>query len=171
MTVFWKQSRRALLALAVAIGPMLAPAGGPFAPGLGGAAMASQLPVSPVALQVVTAKATHRFNIEIAADDATRAEGLMFRTSLAPDAGMLFDFKREQPVYFWMKNTYVSLDMIFVRADGTIARIAEATKPLSEAIVPSGEAVRFVLEVPAGTARRLGIAAGDRLVHPAIPAR
>ena len=132
---------------------------------------AADLPVSAVPLEVVTAKARHPFRIEIAADDATRAEGLMFRTALAPDAGMLFDFKRNEPVYFWMKNTYVSLDMIFARADGTIARIAEATTPLSEAIVPSGSPVRYVLEVPAGTAKRLGIAAGDRLVHPAIPSQ
>lgn len=156
MTAFPVIVRNALVALALI-----------FA---GTSAFAADLPVSPTVLEVVTAKARHPFHIEIAADDATRAQGLMFRTELAPDAGMLFDFRREQPVFFWMKNTYVSLDMIFARADGTIATIAQATTPLSEAIVPSGEPVRFVLEVPAGTAKRLGLARGDRLVHPAIPA-
>ena len=90
----------------------------------------------------------------------------MFRTQMARDHGMLFDFKREQPVYFWMKNTYLSLDMIFVKADGTILSIAENTTPLSEATVPSGGPVRFVFEVVAGTSKRLGIAPGDKVVHP-----
>ncbi len=117
-------------------------------------------------LEIRTAKATFTFTVEIADSDAKREEGLMFRTQMAPEHGMLFDFKREQPVYFWMKNTYLSLDMIFVRADGTILSIAENTTPLSEALVPSGGPVRFVFEVVAGTTRRLGITAGDRVVHP-----
>ncbi|WP_333821570.1 DUF192 domain-containing protein [Pinisolibacter sp.] len=117
-------------------------------------------------LEIRTAKATHGFTVEIADTDAKREEGLMFRTQMARDHGMLFDFKREQPVYFWMKNTYLSLDMIFVRADGTILSIAENTTPLSEALVPAGGPVRFVFEVVAGTTKRLGIAPGDRVVHP-----
>ena len=79
---------------------------------------------------------------------------------------MLFDFHQEQPASFWMKNTYISLDMIFIRADGHILRIAENTVPLSETIVPSGGPVRAVLEVIAGTARKLGIEPGDRVAHP-----
>ena len=117
-------------------------------------------------LEIRTATATHPFTVEIADTDAKRTEGLMFRTAMAPDHGMLFDFRREQPVWFWMKNTYLSLDMIFVRADGTILSIAENTTPLSEAMVPSGGPVRFVFEVLAGTAKRLAVAPGDRIVHP-----
>jgi hypothetical protein len=143
--------------------------------GLGlGLALGSGLPVSaqPAAaagktepLSVVTGAGRHVFQVEIADTDEARAQGLMFRTALAADAGMLFDFKREQETGFWMKNTYVSLDMIFVKADGRIHRIAEATTPLSEALVPSNGPVRFVLEVVAGTARRLGLKAGDRIEH------
>jgi uncharacterized membrane protein (UPF0127 family) len=79
---------------------------------------------------------------------------------------MLFDFKTEQDVAFWMQNTYIPLDMIFIRADGRILRIAENTEPMSTKQIPSGGPVMAVLEVIAGTARKLGIAAGDRVAHP-----
>lgn len=90
----------------------------------------------------------------------------MFRKSLAPDAGMLFDFHTPDFQTFWMKNTVIPLDMIFIRADGRILRIAENTVPLSETLVPSGGPVRAVLEVIGGTAKKLGIAPGDRVTHP-----
>ena len=90
----------------------------------------------------------------------------MFRRTLAPDAGMLFDFEREQMVSMWMKNTYLSLDMLFVRADGIIHRIEASTEPLSERSISSGAPVRAVLELNAGTAARLGLRPGDRLIHP-----
>jgi uncharacterized membrane protein (UPF0127 family) len=99
-------------------------------------------------------------------EEADRARGLMFRRSLAPDRGMLFDFARVEPVSMWMKNTYVSLDMIFIRPNGTVARVAENTEPLSTRTVSSGEPVLAVLEVVAGTAKRLGIKPGDRVEHP-----
>lgn len=121
-------------------------------------------------LEIVSATGRHAFRVEVADTEEKRAEGLMYRTKMDPDYGMLFDFKREQNVYFWMKNTYVSLDMIFVRSDGTIAHIAEDTVPLSEATVPSRSPVRFVFEVVAGTTKRLGIKPGDRVVHPLIRA-
>jgi uncharacterized membrane protein (UPF0127 family) len=116
-------------------------------------------------LAIVTAGARHDFMVEVARDDATRAQGLMYRRSLSPDRGMLFDFKRVEPVSMWMQNTYVSLDMLFVRPDGTIARVAQNTEPLSTRTIPSGEPVLAVLEVVAGTAARLGIRAGDRVEH------
>ena len=84
---------------------------------------------------------------------------------------MLFDFKREQEVTFWMKNTYISLDMIFIRADGRTLRIAKNTRPLSQRLVPSGGKVRAVLEVIAGTATKLGLAPGDRVAHSIFGAR
>jgi uncharacterized membrane protein (UPF0127 family) len=115
--------------------------------------------------------ARHAFMVEVARSDADRAQGLMFRRTLAPDRGMLFDFKRVEPVSMWMQNTYVSLDMLFIRPDGTIARIAANTEPLSTRTIPSGEPVLAVLEVPAGTAARLGIRAGDRVEHPLFKSR
>lgn len=139
-----------------------------FAPATASAQSAPATTVAAPRLEIVSGDKTHAFTVEIADTDAKRAEGLMFRTAMAPDHGMLFDFKREQPVWFWMKNTYLSLDMIFVKADGTILSIAENTTPLSEATVPSGGPVRFVFEVVAGTAKRLGLKAGDRVVHPLV---
>ena len=90
----------------------------------------------------------------------------MYRRELPEGRGMLFDFSPEQPVSMWMKNTYIPLDMIFIRADGRILRIAENTTPESEAIIPAGRPVRGVLEVIGGTAKKFGIAPGDRVAHP-----
>lgn len=117
-------------------------------------------------LVIMTAGGRTSFEIEVVDTVENRAKGLMFRTEMAPDHGMLFDFHREEPVWFWMKNTYLPLDMIFARADGTVISIAENTIPLSEATVPSNGPVRFVFEVNAGTVARLGIRVGDRLLHP-----
>ena len=108
----------------------------------------------------------HVFSVEVADNDAERAKGLMYRKELPEGRGMLFDFHREQDVSFWMQNTYIPLDMIFIRADGRILRIAENTEPLSTRLVPSGGPVRAVLEVIGGSARKLGIAPGDRVASP-----
>ena len=108
----------------------------------------------------------HSFKVEVARNDADRAQGLMFRRAMPADHGMLFDFQQVAPVSMWMQNTYLPLDMLFVRADGTIARIATNTEPLSTRTIPSGEPVLAVLELNAGTAGRLGLKAGDRLEHP-----
>ncbi|PVE24138.1 hypothetical protein DC522_12500 [Microvirga sp. KLBC 81] len=130
---------------------------------LAGAAYAQALEV----LSVVTQGGQRQsFQVEVARNDADRAQGLMFRRSMAPDRGMLFDFGRVEPVSMWMQNTYLSLDMLFIRQDGTIARIAANTEPLSTRTIPSGEPVLAVLELNAGTAARLGIKAGDRIEHP-----
>jgi len=122
-------------------------------------------------LEIVSKTGVHTFAVELAVTPEEQARGLMFRRELPEGQGMLFDFQREQPATFWMKNTYVSLDMIFIRAAGRILRIAENTVPLSEALVPSGGPVRAVLEVVAGTARKLGIAPGDRVAHPIFSGR
>ncbi|MEX2129613.1 MAG: DUF192 domain-containing protein [Xanthobacteraceae bacterium] len=116
-------------------------------------------------LEIVTRSGVHVFDVEMATTPDERSKGLMFRRELPQGRGMLFDFEGEGPVAMWMRNTYVSLDMIFIRADGRIARIAENTKPLSEQTIPSGAPVKAVLEVVAGTAKRLGIAPGDRVAH------
>jgi uncharacterized membrane protein (UPF0127 family) len=122
-------------------------------------------------LEIVSKNGTHVFGVEMAVTPEEQARGLMFRRELPEKQGMLFDFKREQPTSFWMKNTYVPLDMIFIRADGRILNIAENTVPLSEALVASRGPVQAVLEVIAGTTKKLGIATGDRVVHPIFGGR
>lgn len=103
-----------------------------------------------------------RFAVEIADDDTSRMKGLMFRKEMALDAGMLFEFPDDHFRSFWMKNTILPLDMLFIRADGTIARIATA-KPLDETPVPSGEPIAAVLEIRGGRAAELGIRTGDKV--------
>ena len=134
-----------------------------FAIALAGAAVAQAL--EPLSI-VTQGGQKQTFQVEVARDDAQRAQGLMFRRSMAPDRGMLFDFGRVEPVSMWMQNTYLSLDMLFIRPDGTIARIAANTEPLSTRTISSGEPVLAVLELNAGTAAKLGIKPGDRVEHP-----
>jgi uncharacterized protein len=117
-------------------------------------------------LEIASKTGVHSFTVEVMTNDEERARGLMYRRELPEGRGMLFDFKSEQPVSFWMKNTYIPLDMIFIRADGRILSIAENTEPLSERLVPSGGPVLGVLEVIGGTAKKLGIAPGDRVSYP-----
>lgn len=108
------------------------------------------------------------FQVELAKTPDERRIGLMHRHQMAPDHGMLFDFGQTAPVAMWMRNTYIPLDMLFIRADGEIANIAHDTVPQSEAILASEGPVRAVLEVPAGTSRLLGIEPGDLVQHPTL---
>ena len=117
-------------------------------------------------VEIASKTGVHVFSVDLAVTDEERARGLMYRQSVPESYGMLFDFKRDQEVDMWMKNTYVSLDMIFIQSDGRIRRIAENTETQSEKIIPSGGQVRAVLEVVAGTARKLGIEPGDRVASP-----
>ncbi|MDB5610932.1 MAG: hypothetical protein JWP25_7832 [Bradyrhizobium sp.] len=117
-------------------------------------------------LEIVTKSGVHVFSVEMATTEEEKTTGLMYRKELADGKGMLFDFSPEQQVSMWMKNTYISLDMIFIRADGRILRIAENTEPLSTKIIPSNGLAKGVLEVIAGTAQKYGIAPGDRVGHP-----
>jgi uncharacterized membrane protein (UPF0127 family) len=121
-------------------------------------------------LEIVSKTGVHVFAVEVAVTDAERSKGLMFRKELPEGRGMLFDFHREQDVAMWMRNTYIPLDMLFIRGDGRIRRIAENTEPLSTRIIPSGGPVRAVLELAGGTAHKLGIAAGDRVAFPIFEA-
>jgi uncharacterized protein len=114
-------------------------------------------------LEIASKTGVHAFQVEMAVTPEEKERGLMFRRELPEGHGMLFDFQFDQNVAFWMKNTYIPLDMLFIRADGRILRIAENTEPLSERNIPSGGPVRAVLEVIGGTAKKLGIAAGDRV--------
>jgi uncharacterized membrane protein (UPF0127 family) len=122
-------------------------------------------------LEIVTKTGVHVFSVEMATTEEEKATGLMYRKELPDGKGMLFDFSPEQEVSMWMKNTYIPLDMIFIRADGRIIRIAENTEPLSTKIIPSRGLAKGVLEVIAGTAQRYGIAPGDRVAHPLFNSR
>jgi uncharacterized membrane protein (UPF0127 family) len=122
-------------------------------------------------LEIVSKTGVHVFSVEVVDTEAAREKGLMFRKKLPEGQGMLFDFQSEQPVTFWMQNTYIPLDMIFIRGNGRILSIAENTEPLSTRMIPSGGPVRGVLEVIGGTARKLGIAPGDRVAFPIFNAR
>jgi uncharacterized membrane protein (UPF0127 family) len=119
-------------------------------------------------LTIKTAAAEHQFTIEVVDTDASRAQGLMFRTALAPDAGMLFDFKQSRQVSFWMQNTLIPLDMLFIRPDGTIANIHVNAKPLDPTSIPSDGPVQFVFEIAGGRSVELGIKAGDTVIHDRI---
>jgi uncharacterized membrane protein (UPF0127 family) len=128
-------------------------------------------PAGQQTLEIASKTGVHVFAVEIADNDTERAKGLMYRRELPEGQGMLFDFHREQEVSFWMQNTYIPLDMVFIRGDGRILRIAENTEPLSTRLIPSGGPVRAVLEVIGGTTRKLGIAPGDRVASPIFNAR
>jgi uncharacterized membrane protein (UPF0127 family) len=117
-------------------------------------------------VEIVSKNGIHLFAVELAANDEQRARGLMYRRELPEGRGMLFDFMREQEISMWMQNTYIPLDMIFIRGDGRILRIAENTEPLSTRVISSGGPARAVLEVLGGTTRKLGIKPGDRVGHP-----
>ncbi len=106
-----------------------------------------------------------------AATEQEKETGLMYRKEVPDGKGMLFDFSPPQEVSMWMKNTYVSLDMIFIRADGRILRIAENTEPMSTKIISSQGLAKGVLEVVAGTAKKYGIEPGDRVGHPLFNGR
>jgi uncharacterized membrane protein (UPF0127 family) len=122
-------------------------------------------------LQIATPDARlHTFSIWVADNDVRRARGLMFVRELADDEGMLFIYPKAQPVSMWMKNTYIPLDMLFVRADGRIERIAKNTTPHSLETIESGNPVRAVVELKAGAAARLKLRAGAQVIHPAFSA-
>ena len=121
------------------------------------------LPTTPLIIDTV--KGANPFTVEMALTGEQQERGLMFRRTLAPNAGMLFDFTREGEQSFWMKNTLIPLDLVFIKANGTIARVAPNCKPLSEEPIPSYEPVRAVLEIPGGRAAELGMKAGDRVRH------
>ena len=121
-------------------------------------------------LVVHTATGAHPFTVELVDTPETRARGLMFRGSLAPDAGMLFDFKEERPVSFWMRNTFIPLDIVFIRADGTVANVHVKARPHDTTGIPSTGAVTYVLEIAGGRSEEIGLEAGDRIEHDRIGA-
>jgi len=119
-------------------------------------------------LVIESRNGSHPFTVEVVDTPETRAKGLMYREALAPDAGMLFDFKETREVSFWMSNTLIPLDMVFITAEGLVANVHANARPLDLTSIPSEGPVMFVLEIPGGRARELGITAGDRVVHDRI---
>lgn len=147
------------LLVAIAVGlaacsPTVAPADAP--------AGQPQAGLRQVPLTITSARGVHNFTVDVAATPQQQETGLMFVKHLAPDRGMIFPYDPPQPVAFWMHNTLIPLDMVFIRADGTIARIATA-KPLDDTPVPSGEPIAAVLEIAGGRAAQLGIVPGDKV--------
>jgi hypothetical protein len=130
-----------------------------------GAGPALSLPVETIGID--TPKGPAQFQVEVAADQQSQERGLMYRTKMAPSAGMIFDLHVAQPVGFWMKNTYLPLDIVFVRADGTISTIEPNATPMSTNSIRSAEPVRAVIELIGGRAHDLGIVPGAR-VHGSI---
>ncbi len=126
-------------------------------------AQQSELPLEALAIE--TSAGMRLFQVEVARMPEQRAIGLMWRKTMAPDSGMLFDFDVERHVTMWMQNTPLSLDMLFIKEDGSVASIAADTTPFSIDRISSGVQVGAVLELLAGSAERLGIAPGDRVRH------
>ena len=116
-------------------------------------------------LTLHTESGAHRIDIEVAESDREKAFGLMFRRSMGDNEGMLFPYPTQQEITMWMRNTFISLDMIFIRGDGIVHRIATDTEPHSERVIASEGNVTGVLEMKAGSARRLGLKPGDRAEH------
>jgi uncharacterized membrane protein (UPF0127 family) len=117
---------------------------------------------------LITRTGQHTIRAEIADTAAKRELGLMFRRSLPEDQGMLFLFGAERVIEMWMKNTHISLDMIFIASNGTVVSIAKNTEPFSESIISSGSPASAVLEVNAGVAHRLSLKVGDKVIHPRL---
>ncbi|MEQ8964843.1 MAG: DUF192 domain-containing protein [Azospirillaceae bacterium] len=128
-----------------------------------------ELPTEPLAIETQRGGVYH-FTVEMALTRQQQAMGLMFRESLGADRGMLFVFDPPRRASFWMRNTLISLDMLFIAPDGRILNIARRTEPLSEESRPSDGIARGVLELRGGLTELLGIRAGDRVLHPAFGA-
>jgi len=162
-------SRRGLLAVAAV-----------FA--MAGAAQAANLPrqnpktcrgqpeIKPLEpLQIRTDKGLKTFTVEVADSPIRQEYGLMCRKALAPDRGMLFLFASQEPRYFWMRNTLIPLDIIYISADGKVVSITRNARPLDDTPLPSAGPAKFVLELAGGRAAQIGVLPGDQVLHRAIP--
>ena len=156
-----------MLALALAASPVVAQQ----IPRMDPAHCTGQPEIKPLQpLEISTSKGPAKFMVEFADTEKTREYGLMCRKVMAPDRGMLFDFKGPvDNVAFWMRNTLIPLDIVYIRPDGTVLSIARNVPPLNENPVPAGGRIRAVLELASGRAAQLGILPGDRIVHRIFP--
>ncbi len=131
-----------------------------------GPTRAQSLEITPLSIRTATGE--HAYRVELADSDVERETGLMFRTELARDAGMLFVYPQDQFIGLWMRNTLIPLDMVFIRADGTVSSVAKGAVPHDETPIVSKEPLRAVLELAAGEADRIGVKPGDRVLHAAF---
>lgn len=160
-------SKGAAICVALFVLPPLFLAAWPFVNALVDLVPAAYAKMRQDSLKIVSAGgAEHSFAIEVASTEQEKALGLMFRTELKDSQGMLFPYPIERSLQMWMHNTYIPLDMLFIRADGTITRIEEQADPLSDRVISSGAPVLAVLEIPGGASSRLGIKAGDKVNYP-----
>jgi len=154
-----RPGRRLLLAA-----PLILPAAVASAPAA--CAQGNDIVFPRSSLAIVTGGREIKFDVEMATNESQRERGLMYRKQLGPYEGMLFDFQDERPVSFWMKNTLIPLDMVFIAADGTVRHVHANAVPMSTETIPSEHPVRGVLEINGGSARLLGIKPGDKVKHP-----
>ncbi|MBS1167612.1 MAG: hypothetical protein H6R00_3637 [Proteobacteria bacterium] len=139
--------------------------------GNGSSAGQGDNPVGPrSSLSIETPTGVYPYQVEVADTDESRSRGLMFRREVTPGTGMLFDMGGTRDVAFWMHNTFVPLDIVFISEKGRVVSIAHGAKPQSDTRIPSQSPVRFVLELPTPEAKRIGLAIGDQVRHPAIDA-
>lgn len=153
--------KRLAIVLAAALAACAPNGGGASEPALA----RSEAGLEQVRVTIRSASGEHRFIAEVARTSDEQQRGMMFRESIAPDRAMIFPYDPPQETAFWMENTMIPLDIIFIRTDGAIARIVTA-EPLSRDLVPSGEPVAAVLEIAGGRAAQLGIKAGDTVEWP-----
>jgi uncharacterized protein len=166
-TVAWSSTKGAAICVALFIFPPLFVAAWPFVNALVDLVPPAAAKMRQDTLKIVSGGGVeHSFSIEVASTDREKALGLMFRTELSDGQGMLFPYAVERGLQMWMHNTYIPLDMLFIRADGTITRIEERAEPLSDRVISSGAPVLAVLEIPGGASARLGIKAGDKVRYP-----
>ncbi|MGD9879958.1 MAG: DUF192 domain-containing protein [Reyranella sp.] len=158
------RSRARLGRRLVLVAPFLGAA--PFLVGTSAARAQGDIKFQKSSLVILTGGREIKFAVELALTETERARGLMFREKLGPYDGMLFDFHQEAPVSFWMKNTLIPLDMVFIAADGTIRHVHANAVPLSTDSISSEYPVRGVLEINGGSAKLLGIKPGDKVKHP-----
>ncbi|MFN3371196.1 MAG: DUF192 domain-containing protein [Sphingomonadaceae bacterium] len=159
-----------LVALALAVAPAATPAvGRPPAAEAPSEAKPGKpqtgLRVVPLTIETSDGR-THRYRVEVAETAAQQAHGMMFRTSVPAGTGMIFPMRPPRPAAFWMQNTLVSLDLVFIGADGRVRNIAERAVPRSEALLASAGPVAAVLELAGGEAERIGLRPGDRIRWP-----
>ncbi len=161
----WPSASRALSAFALATATLLSVQAPLHARDLPADSQkqAQKLPLTP--LSVIASGKTHHFKVQVARTPAQQETGLMFRRSMPANEGMLFVFPAPKEATFWMENTPLPLDLLFIRSDGTIANIAASAKPMSRDFIPSVGRVVAVLELNGGVAARNRIAPGDRVVH------
>ena len=123
----------------------------------------AEAPLEP--LTIDTASGQHRFKVEVMRTEPERERGLMYRKTMPQDHGMLFEYQAEQPVAFWMHNTYLPLDLIFIGKDGRVVNVARDAKPMDDSLIPSAGPALGVLELDAGSAKAIDLKAGDVVHH------